>query len=76
MYETFWRKYDDMLHNSMLEVSAELLLFRTPIKFLFRNIKKVIANGEELLPNVIKYSPNAMVVRVYFPYYPFAYAGG
>lgn len=60
LYETFWRKYDDMLRNSMLEVSAELLLSDAD-KVSLSEYKKVIANGEELLPNVIKYSPNALV---------------
>lgn len=60
LYETFWRKYDDMLRNSMLEVSAELLLSDSD-KVSLSEYDKVIASGEELLPNVIRYSPNQLV---------------
>lgn len=54
LYEKFWRKYDDMLRNSMRPVTTKMLLKDTD-KLNISSYKKVMINNQELLPNVIKY---------------------
>ena len=54
LYEKFWRKYDDMLRNSMRPVTAKLLLNEID-KLNLTCYEKVSIHNQELLPNVIKY---------------------
>ena len=54
LYEKFWRKYDDMLRNSMRPVTTKMLSKDTD-KLNISSYKKVMINNQELLPNVIKY---------------------
>lgn len=56
LFERFWRKFDNLLRNSLLDVSAQQLLSEEQ-KLSFSSYKKVILKNEELLPNEIKYSP-------------------
>ena len=55
LYEKFWRKYDDMLRNSMRPVTTKMLLSDID-KLNISAHEKVIVNNQELLPNVIKYN--------------------
>jgi len=55
LYEKFWRKYDDMLRNSMRPVTTKMLLSDID-KLNISAHEKVIINNQELLPNVIKYN--------------------
>lgn len=55
LYEKFWRRYDDMLRNSMRPVEARLLL-RDLDKLNLSAHEKISINNQELLPNVIKYN--------------------
>lgn len=56
LFEKFWRKYDNLLRNSLLDVSTQQLLTEEQ-KLSLSSYKKVIIQNEELLPNEIKYSP-------------------
>lgn len=55
LYEKFWRKYDDMLRNSMCPVTTKMLL-KDIDKLNISAYKKVQINNQEVLPNVIKYN--------------------
>lgn len=54
LYEKFWRKYDEMLRNSMRPVTARLMLSETD-KLNVTAYEKVMLTNQELLPNVWKY---------------------
>lgn len=62
LFERFWRKFDDMLRNSFLEVKANLLLDDVD-KVNLSEHHKVIIDGQELLPKIIKYVPESFVIR-------------
>lgn len=55
LFEKFWRKYDDMLRNSMRPVTTKMLL-KDIDKLNISAHEKVVINNQELLPNVIKYN--------------------
>lgn len=55
LFEKFWRKYDDMLRNSMRPVTTKMLL-KDIDKLNISAHEKVIINNQELLPNTIKYN--------------------
>lgn len=55
LFEKFWRKYDDMLRNSMRPVTTKMLLSDID-KLNISAHEKVIIKNQELLPNVIKYN--------------------
>ena len=55
LYEKFWRKYDDMLRNSMRPVTTKMLL-KDVDKLNISAYEKVLINNQEVLPNVIKYN--------------------
>lgn len=55
LFEKFWRKYDDMLRNSMRPVTTKMLLKETD-KLKIPAHEKVMINNQEVLPNVIKYN--------------------
>lgn len=56
LFEKFWRNYDDLLRNSMLDVSVEQILSETD-KLSLSSYKKVVINNQEFFPNEIKYIP-------------------
>lgn len=58
LYERFWRNYDNMLRNSFLEIKADLLL-QDVQKVSLSEYKKIIIEGQELLPSVIQYTPDS-----------------
>lgn len=55
IFERFYRKYDDMLRNSLHPVKAKLLLSGTQ-KMNLPAHRKVIIQGQELLINKLKYN--------------------
>lgn len=55
LYEKFWRKYDDMLRNSMRPVTTRMLL-KDIDKLNISAYEKVMINNQVLLPNTIKYN--------------------
>lgn len=55
LFEKFWRKYDDMLRNSMRKVTTKMLLTEID-KLNISSYEKVMINNQELLPDVIKYN--------------------
>lgn len=55
LFERFWRNYDNLLRNSLLDVQANLLLTDVQ-KVMLSEYKKVLIDSQELLPNVIKYT--------------------
>ncbi|RHJ83555.1 hypothetical protein [Parabacteroides sp. AM08-6] len=74
LYEKFWRKYDDMLRNSMRPVTAKLMLSDLD-KMNISAYEKVLINNQELLPDIIKYDIGKKDItecsfyttRIYFP---------
>jgi len=56
LFEKFWRKYDDIIRNSFFRVDADMLLTEVQ-KMSLSSYKKIIIDGQELLPDSIKYSP-------------------
>lgn len=56
LYERFWRKYDDILRNSKMEVKANMILPEN-LKMSLNNYKQVLIDGQCLMPNVIKFAP-------------------
>lgn len=55
LYEKFWKKYDDMLRNSMRPVTVKLFLSDID-KLNLSAYEKVSINNQECLPNIIKYN--------------------
>lgn len=55
LFERFWRKRDDLLRNSMRDVTCQMLLSETD-KLSLSAHRKVVINNQELLPNVTKYT--------------------
>jgi len=62
LFERFWRKRDDLLRNSLLKVKAPLLLSDTD-KLQLSEYKKVILNGQELFPDVIKFAVDRIEIQ-------------
>lgn len=58
LFERFWRGYDDLLRNSLLEVKAGLLLSDAQ-KVSLSEYRKVSIEGQPLLPSVIQYVPDS-----------------
>jgi hypothetical protein len=56
LFEKFWRKYDEIIRNSFFRVDADMLLTDVQ-KMSLSSYKKIIIDGQELLPDSIKYSP-------------------
>jgi hypothetical protein len=54
LFERFWRSFDNLLRNSLIKVPVKLLL-DDATKFSLTEYKKVSIQGEELLPDCIKY---------------------
>lgn len=61
LFERFWRNYDNLLRNSFLKVKVPLLLGDTE-KLQLSEYKKVLIDGQELFPDVIRFSANKMEV--------------
>lgn len=55
LFEKFWRGYDSLLRNSLLEVTANLLLTDVQ-KISLPAHSKVIIDGQEVFMNRLKYS--------------------
>lgn len=58
LFERFWRRYDNLLRNSLLEIEVDLMLDDT-LKVTLSEYKKIIIDNQELLPNNIKYALGA-----------------
>lgn len=56
LFEKFWRKYDTLLRNSLLEVSVDQILSETD-KLALSSYRKVTIKNQEFIPNEIKYIP-------------------
>ncbi len=56
-FERFWRNYDNLLRNSFLKVSIPLLLPEKE-KLQLSEYRKVLFDGQELFPNVIRFVAN------------------
>ena len=55
LFERFWRNYDSLLRNSLLEIKASMLLSDIQ-KVSLSEYRKVTIEGQELLPSAIQYS--------------------
>lgn len=58
LFERFWRNYDSLLRNSLLEIKASMLLSDIQ-KVSLSEYRKVTIEGQELLPSAIQYSPGS-----------------
>lgn len=58
LFERFWRTYDSLLRNSLLEIKADLLLSDAR-KVSLSEYKAVTIEGQRLLPSVIQYVPDS-----------------
>ncbi len=56
-FERFWRNYDNLLRNSFLKVTVPLLLPDAE-KLQLSEHKKVLFDGQELFPDVIRFVAN------------------
>lgn len=56
IFERFWRKYDELLRNALLEVRADMLLTED-LKMMLSSYKCVKLNSQKLIPSEIKYIP-------------------
>jgi hypothetical protein len=56
IFERFWRKYDDLLRNALLEVRGDFLLMESQ-KMMIPSYRPVVIDGQVLLPSEIKYIP-------------------
>lgn len=54
LFETFWRKYDSILRNSLHKISADLILSEAD-KMQLSSTGKIILEGQELIPETIRY---------------------
>ena len=54
LYERFWRRYDNMLRNSFLQVQADILLTEAQ-KYSLPAHRKVVIDGQELLVDNFSY---------------------
>lgn len=57
LFERFWRNYDNLLRNSFCKVNVPLLLPEKE-KLQLSEYKKVLLDGQELFPDVIRYVAN------------------
>lgn len=62
IYEKFWRKYDNLLRNALLEIRGEFLLTETQ-KMMLSSHKNVIIDSQNLIPSEIKYIPGENIPR-------------
>lgn len=60
IFERFWRKYDDLLRNALLEVRGDLLLTED-LKMMLSSYKCVKLNSQKLIPSEIKYIPGKRI---------------
>ena len=58
LFERFWRNYDSLLRNSLLEIKASMPLSDIQ-KVSLSEYRKVTIEGQELLPSAIQYSPGS-----------------
>lgn len=58
LFERFWRNFDSLLRNSLLEIKVDMLLNDIQ-KVSLSEYKKVTIEGQELLPSSIRYSPGS-----------------
>ncbi len=56
-FERFWRNYDNLLRNSFLKIKLPLLLPDRE-KLQLSDYRKVLFDGQELLPDVIRFVAN------------------
>lgn len=59
IYEKFWRQYDNLLRNALLEVRGEFYLDESD-KMMLSSYRNVIVNSQKLIPSEIKYIPGVM----------------
>lgn len=62
IYEKFWRQYDDLLRNALLEVKADLILDE-PDKMMLSSYEVVMIDAQRLLPSEVKYTPGQKVSK-------------
>lgn len=74
LFERFWRRYDNMLRNSFLQVQADILLTEAQ-KYSLPAHRKVVIDGQELLVDNFSYvldeeittSAQFLTTRLYTP---------
>lgn len=75
LFERFWRNYDSLLRNSLLEIKASMLLSDIQ-KVSLSEYRKVTIEGQELLPSAIQYSPGSREpLGIHVPYHEALRAG-
>lgn len=62
IFERFWRRYDDLLRNALLEVRGDLLLSEDQ-KMMLSSYKCIKLNSQKLIPSEIKYMPGEKIVQ-------------
>ncbi|MCD7937130.1 MAG: hypothetical protein LUG98_09750 [Tannerellaceae bacterium] len=60
LFEKFWRTYDTLLRNSLIEIQSDTLLPEV-IKASLSGYKKILYQGQELLPDKIKFIPGKKI---------------
>lgn len=60
VYEKFWRKYDEMLRNALLEVRGEFILTETQ-KLILPSHAKVIVDSQAMIVHQINYVPGRRI---------------
>ncbi len=56
IYEKFWRQYDDLLRNALLEIRGEVILDETD-KMTMSSYQPITIDAQKLLPSELKYVP-------------------
>jgi len=56
IYEKFWRKYDELLRNALLEINGEFILTENQ-KMSLPSHRKIIIDSQFLIPNRVNYVP-------------------
>lgn len=62
IFERFWRRYDDLLRNALLEVRGDFLLTED-LKMMLSSYKSVKLNSQKVIPSEIKYIPGENIAQ-------------
>lgn len=62
IYEKFWRAYDDLLRNALLEVRGDFLLTESQ-KNMLSSHRAIMLDSQVLIPSEIKYIPGENIPR-------------
>ncbi|MCC8153603.1 MAG: hypothetical protein LIP01_04940 [Tannerellaceae bacterium] len=60
LFENFWRTYDTLLRNSLIEIQTDTLLPET-LKASLSGYKKILYQGQEMVPDKLKFIPGKKI---------------